>query len=87
MYRRYYDGYDYETQGAVAAPYEIKDVCDEPEQEVAEVACADIKTSFGGLAIDDILLIGVLILLLHEGCDDTPMLLIIGFLLLAGFLS
>ncbi len=87
MYRRYYDGYDYEPEEAVAVPYEVKEVCDEPEQISAKVASADIKTPFGNLGIDDILLIGVLILLLHEGCDDTPMLLIIGFLLLAGFVS
>ena len=47
--------------------------------------CHTNKSAFP--AGDDILLIGVLILLLHEECNDTALILIIGFLLFSGFVS
>ena len=41
----------------------------------------------GPLAVDDILLIGVFLLLLQEDSDDKLMLIVIGFVLVAGFIS
>ncbi len=81
MYQRYYDGYN--------EPTELQpEICSAPaptSQNAVEIAAAQKpKSIFGSFEADDILLIGVLLLLLHENCDDKLMLVIIGFLFVSG---
>ena len=60
------------------------DICDLSEGDIS-VNSFNNKI-LGPLAIDDIILIGILLLLVHEQCDDTLMLVIVGFILLTGFI-
>lgn len=82
MYQRYYEGYgDNNTIEQVT------------QQNVENQICttdADIQIAkkndgiFGSLKLDDILLIGILIVMLNDDCDDKLMLIIIGFLFISG---
>ena len=82
MYQRYYDGYgDNNTIEQIT------------EQNVESQICTtdtDIQIAkkndgiFGSLKLDDILLIGILIVMLNDDCDDKLMLIIIGFLFISG---
>ena len=86
MYQRYYDGYNIPASDALQASNQE---VDEYSSEPAILATADWgrREKLFGLETDDLLLLGVLIFLLHENCDDKPMILIIGFLLLSGFIN
>lgn len=81
MYQRYYDGY-----GEVQKPESV--VCAEnsviPKDNMEITALPKQKNIFGNFAIDDLLLVGVFLLLLNEDCDDKLMLIIIGFLFISG---
>ena len=89
MYKRYYSGYE-DSDLQEIAPVKVQ----ECEMEQVE-DCQSSLTSFGSinkkvlgpLAVDDILLIGVFLLLLQEDSDDKLMLIVIGFVLVAGFIS
>ena len=86
MYQRYYDGYG--DVNAVQTP-------EEPIQNETfsnEICVADNEIQIakkndgilGSLKLDDILLIGILIVMLSDDCDDKLMLIIIGFLFVSG---
>ncbi len=81
MYQRYYDGYDevQSTEPVVCAENAVI-----PKDEIQLTGFSKQKNIFGNLAIDDLLLIGVFLLLLNEDCDDKLMLIIIGFLFVSG---
>lgn len=87
MYQRYYDSYNFaETPVTpdITKPEEAS-ITQDCDTEISSVIASAGKSKF--LETDDILLIGVLILLLHEECNDKALILIIGFLLLSGFVS
>ena len=44
----------------------------------------DLGGLFPNFALDDVILLGILIVLLHDGTDDTILLIAIGFLFLTG---
>ncbi len=44
----------------------------------------DLGGLFPNFALDDVILLGILIVLLHDGTDDNILLIIIGFLFLTG---
>ena len=82
MYQRYYDGYN-----------SINATEEKAEQNTLNEICTtdtDIQIAkkndgiFGALKLDDILLIGILIVMLNDDCDDKLMLIIIGFLFVSG---
>lgn len=82
MYQRYYEGYgDNNTIEQIAEQNVINQIC---------TTDADIQIAkkndgiFGSLKLDDILLIGILIVMLNDDCDDKLMLIIIGFLFISG---
>lgn len=97
MYQRYYDGYDSydsyeecnENNDIIPAEYSVLQSDDAAitSQTPAVALFGSGENILGPLAIDDILLIGVLLFLLHEECDDKLMIIIIGFVLLAGFIN
>ena len=97
MYQRYYDGYDIydesnecnESNEIIPAEYSVLQSDDAAiSSQAPEIALfGGGENILGPLAIDDILLIGVLLFLLHEECDDKLMIIIIGFVLLAGFIN
>lgn len=81
MYQRYYDGYTEDNLNiAKTTPSPI--VLSENTAEVTSIK--NPKGIFGNFEADDILLIGVFLLLLNEDCDDKLMLIIIGFLFFSG---
>lgn len=89
MYKRYYSGYeDSDLQEII--PME-KQECEKEQEEECQPSLTAFgnmnKNVLGPLAIDDILLIGVFLLLLQEDSDDKLMLIVIGFVLVAGFIS
>ncbi len=87
MYQRYYDGYNFGENQSLPAPYMAEEPTDSSVDSISESpALASIGKSHFPEA-DDLLLIGVLILLLHEDCNDKALILIIGFLLLSDFLD
>lgn len=59
--------------------------------ENGEAAVASCRRRGGGLfdrfELDDLILIGVLILVLQDSVDDTLLLVILGFIFLVGFLD
>lgn len=61
------------------------------EIENGEAAVASCRRRGGGLfdrfELDDLILIGVLILVLQDSVDDTLLLVILGFIFLVGFLD
>lgn len=82
MYQRYYDGYD----GCVLMDETDNVQCNTPCicSDAGEIAvCKKDSGIFSSLAVDDIILFGVLILLLSEGSDDRLLFIIIGVLLFA----
>ncbi len=44
----------------------------------------DLGRLFPNFELDDVILLGILIVLLHDGTDDNILLIVIGFLFLAG---
>lgn len=44
----------------------------------------DLRGLFPNFELDDVILLGILIVLLHDGTDDNILLIVIGFLFLAG---
>lgn len=83
MYQRYYDGYDSCILKDEALPEQSGTLCiSEKTDEIA--LCKNDLGAFASLAVDDIILLGVLILLLLEGSDDRLLFIIIGALLFAG---
>lgn len=88
MYTRYYDNYEerarkntVESEMAETQQTEVS-----PDNEIQsgdEIAVAG--SPFGilsGIKTDDIILIGLLILVLSDGCDDYLLPIILGFLLI-----
>lgn len=98
MYKRYYSGY--EDSDEIQSVDEIVGDCDESAlaSDVSDVSVASFPSFpsvdsigtqkvFGNFAIDDIILIGVFLFLLEEECDDKLMLIVIGFILVMGFVG
>ena len=87
LYQRYYDGYNLGEAPSLPSADKAEETPVSSVDNISEFpAVASIgNTNF--LQTDDILLIGVLILLLHEECNDKALILIIGFLLLSGFIN
>ena len=58
------------------------------ETNTASISAFNFLPDLGGLfpnfALDDVILLGILIVLLHDGTDDNILLIVIGFLFLAG---
>ena len=76
MYQRYYDGYpEYENTVSDTELCEIQ-----PKAEIA----GKPNNIFGSLKLDDILLLGILIVMLNDDCEDKLMIVIIGFLFVSG---
>ena len=100
MNRRYYDGYNTyhkdfpKNTGEVIIPESTEaERVTETETQHSETNTASISSfnflpDLGGLfpnfALDDVILLGILIVLLHDGTDDNILLIVIGFLFLAG---
>lgn len=97
MYKRFYSGYDdtgASLGGALALPNAADSnkmsVSSDKTDENCESGIAAERRSdniLGPLAIDDLLLIGVLLLLLQQDSDDKLMIVIVGFILISGFLT
>ena len=90
MYQRYYDSYDNcgkDIQADTVCGLEQSSVCDESALSNVSGLLSRCNSDIKHPAPDDILLIGVLLLLLLEGCDDSLMIIIIGFVLLSGFVG
>ena len=87
MYQRYYDGYNFceETKLPTVTKTDKSQITSPCDTDETPVITSTGKSKF--LEADDILLIGVLILLLNEDCNDKALILIIGFLLLSGFIN
>jgi len=76
LYQRYYDGYP-----ECEALNNDTELCEiQPKAEIASKP----NNIFGSLKLDDILLLGILIVMLNDDCDDKLMLIIIGFLFVSG---
>lgn len=94
MYKRYYSGYDDSDFEENVIFTEKENDCSGVAQN-SEIAVTSLLREpsisgfgdkvIGPLAIDDIILIGVFLLLLEENCDDKLMLIVIGFVLVMGF--
>ncbi len=100
MNRRYYDGYNTyhrdfpKSTGEVIIPEstEAESVTENEvqnsETNTASISGFNFLPDLGGLfpnfALDDVILLGILIVLLHDGTDDNILLIVIGFLFLAG---
>ena len=87
MYQRYYDGYGRRQNDEFSEPEII------PSETLPEKICIadnNIQISkrnegiLSSLKLDDILLIGILLVMLNDDCDDKLMLIIIGFLFISG---
>ncbi len=83
MYQRYYDGYD-EVKSTEPQPLACAENPVITKDDIQVSGYSRQKNIFGNLAIDDLLLIGVFLLLINEDCDDKLMLIIIGFLFISG---
>lgn len=99
MNRRYYDGYNTyhkdfpKSTGEVIIPestennQEVEPTANE-SHNAGSIASFNLLPDLGGLfpnfALDDVILLGILIVLLHDGTDDNILLIVIGFLFLAG---
>jgi hypothetical protein len=83
MYKRYYDGYE-----SVLADSPIE-LCSENENEITTDSIGEISGGgiFSSLYMDDLLLIGVLILMFTQECDDMLLMIILGFVLISGFIN
>ena len=79
MYQRYYDGY-----GEALIPETVPEITEVQNSDIEIAGISKNKNILGSLAIDDILLIGILLLMLSDDCDDKLMLIIIGFLFVSG---
>lgn len=100
MYRRYYDGYggarSSADTGEVIVPqsssestYEAENssVCTTDNNAEIEITSRHEKKSNMSMELDDLILIGILLFLLHESDDIDPVLIIvIGYLLLSDIL-
>lgn len=100
MYKRYYDGYgenellnkEIALNSVIDSPSGI--VIDGEDDKSTDLSSLDISAKsigqgrvFSSLYIDDLLLLGVLLILLSQDCDDKLMLIIIGFVFVSEFLG
>ncbi len=86
MYTRYYDNYEQRAK----KPQPETDTHEKEPEEITQEAPASGEIAvagsplgiLSGLKTDDIILIGLLILVLSDGCDDYLLPVILGFLLI-----
>ena len=100
MYRRYYDGYGenelLNREMALNSPAVITsdiepdagDIDKSNDLSNIEISAKSLGNSgiLSSLYIDDLLLLGVLLILLSQDCDDKLILIIIGFVFISEFL-
>ena len=86
MYTRFYDNYEERARKTQPEADTHEKEADESTQETpasGEIAVAGSPLGIlSGLKTDDIILIGLLILVLSDGCDDYLLPIILGFLLI-----
>ena len=101
MYRRYYDGYGenelLNNEIALNSPVDITSDIEISEgnidnsNDLPTMEISSKSLGNGGLLsslyIDDLLLLGVLLVLLSQDCDDKLILIIIGFVFFSEFLN
>lgn len=99
LYKRYYSPFeeqpvrkDYEPEVIKPQKFETEEDCN--KKEYAFEKCEEPKKShgggfLGGISTEDIILIGILLLLLMEDSEhiDLPLVLGVGFLLLIGYID
>ncbi len=61
-----------------------KEECGDNRQMCACKSPTGLESLFPNFQLDDIILLGIAILLLHDGTEDTLLLIVIGFLFLVG---
>lgn len=93
MYKRYYDGYGVSPRknaycGEIVVPEadcapEKKDCC-ECETEPASCEPGGLSRVFDNFGIDDIILIGVLLMVMKDSADDTMIIIILAVIFLSG---
>lgn len=93
MYKRYYDGYGVSPQknaycGEIVVPEEdckpdTNDCCEcETEPETCE--SGGLSRVFDKFGIDDIILIGILLMVMKDSADDTMLIIILAVIFLSG---
>lgn len=82
MYRNYYS---YSDMPTIAKPSDAH--CEKKPEPKPEIQ--DCKKSSDGflqnLSADDLILLAVIFILLQDGCDDTLLLLAIGYIFISAF--
>ena len=84
MYRNFYS---YNDMPQIAHPPQKHAQLPEKKYEKQEKTSNSLSDLFKNLKNDDLILIIVILLLLFDGCDDTLLLLAIGFIFLSGLNS
>ncbi|NLB81946.1 MAG: hypothetical protein GX800_10150 [Clostridiaceae bacterium] len=87
MYKRYYSPFE---EQPVTKPYQAEVIkpkkvdCITPQEDNCDQK--QKSTLFGNISIDDIILLGILLLLITDEKKDLPLILAIGYLLLSEYI-